>query len=141
MRNKAAVVATVVRLLQNARYEVLPTASIEDTVLEHVGKDTSLTITASPGKGLETTLALTERLTVHGYTAIPHIAARMVQDRKELEEIAARLVISTKTVDHHVSAVLGKLGVANRRQAITAARRLGLLDAGAAQPGERVAST
>ena len=91
MRNKAAAAATIVRLLQNARYEVLPTASIEDTVLEHVGKDTSLTITASPGKGLETTLALTERLTVHGYTAIPHIAARMVTDRKELEEIAARL--------------------------------------------------
>ncbi len=29
----------MVRLLENARYEVLPTASIEDTVLEHVGRD------------------------------------------------------------------------------------------------------
>jgi DNA-binding CsgD family transcriptional regulator len=31
-------------------------------------------------------------------------------------EIAARLFISAKTVEHHVGAVLTKLGVAGRRQ-------------------------
>lgn len=93
MRNrvKAQATATTVRLLEHARYEVLPTASIEDTVLEHVDTATALTVTASPGKGLEATLELTERLTKHGYTAVPHLAARMVRDRAELEEIAARL--------------------------------------------------
>ena len=39
-------------------------------------------------------------------------------------EIAGRLSLSAKTVDHHVSAVLGKLGVATRGQAAAAARRL-----------------
>jgi DNA-binding CsgD family transcriptional regulator len=38
-----------------------------------------------------------------------------------------RLVISTKTVDHHVSAVLGKLGVPSRRAAAAEAHRLGLV--------------
>jgi methylenetetrahydrofolate reductase (NADPH) len=93
MRNKSrpSANATMVRLLERARYEVLPTSSIEDTVLEHVGTDLHVTVTASPGKGLEATLDLTERLTKHGYTAIPHLAARMVRDRAELEEVAARL--------------------------------------------------
>jgi len=91
MRNKAQATATMVRLLENARYEVLPAASIEATILEHVGTDTTITVTASPSKGLEATLDLTERLTRQGYTAVPHLAARMVRDRAELSEICDRL--------------------------------------------------
>ena len=91
MRNKASAIATMVRLLENARYEVLPTASAEEQVLANVGTSTALTVTASPSKGLEPTLALAERLTAHGYTAVPHLAARMVRDTEELREICARL--------------------------------------------------
>ena len=41
-------------------------------------------------------------------------------------EIAQALVIAPKTVDHHVSAVLGKLGVSSRREAGAALERLGV---------------
>lgn len=92
MRNKVSATATMVRLLEHARYEVLPTSSIEETLLEHVGPETTVTVTASPSKGLDATLDLTERLIGHGYTVVPHLAARMVRDRVELTEICDRLV-------------------------------------------------
>jgi DNA-binding CsgD family transcriptional regulator len=91
-------------------------------------------------KGIPTGARRTTRAHPKGLTRREAEVLQELAEDLTNEEIAARLVISTKTVDHHVSAVLGKLGVANRRQAITAARRLGLLDA-AAQPGEPVATT
>ncbi|MCW2844818.1 MAG: 5,10-methylenetetrahydrofolate reductase [Nocardioides sp.] len=90
MRNKTAA-ATMIRLLEQARYEVLPTASTEDKILEHVPRDRVITVTASPSKGLSATLDLAERLTGHGYAVVPHLAARMVTSRAELAEICERL--------------------------------------------------
>jgi methylenetetrahydrofolate reductase (NADPH) len=90
MRNKRTA-ETMARLLRHARYEVLPTASTEDKVLAHVPREVAVTVTASPGKGLEATLDLAERLAGHGYAVVPHLAARMVAGRSELEEIVDRL--------------------------------------------------
>jgi DNA-binding NarL/FixJ family response regulator len=39
-------------------------------------------------------------------------------------EIADRLVLSTKTIDHHVSSILSKLDVKTRGQVAAAAARL-----------------
>ena len=44
-------------------------------------------------------------------------------------EIAAKLFISAKTVEHHVSAVLAKLDAPTRQAAATRAARLGLVGA------------
>ena len=83
--------ATALRLLARARYEVLPTPTIEEKVHASVPLDVGVTVTASPSKGLEDTLALAERLAAAGYVVVPHLAARMITGRGELEEIVARL--------------------------------------------------
>ncbi|WP_051276699.1 methylenetetrahydrofolate reductase [Marmoricola sp. URHB0036] len=79
------------RLLEHARYEVLPTATTEEKVLASVPKDVAVTVTASASKGLEATLTLAESLARAGYMAVPHLAARMIHDFNEVEEIRARL--------------------------------------------------
>jgi DNA-binding NarL/FixJ family response regulator len=43
------------------------------------------------------------------------------------QQIADKLFLSRRTVSNHVSNILGKLAVANRRDAVTTAFRIGLL--------------
>jgi methylenetetrahydrofolate reductase (NADPH) len=82
---------SVADLLRNSRFELLPLDGIEEQVLEHLGTDTKVTVTASPRKGLEATLDLSERLSKAGYPVVPHLSARLVRDRAHLEEVLARL--------------------------------------------------
>ena len=51
---------------------------------------------------------------------------KLVAEGLRSAEIADRLFLSRKTVDHHVSAILRKLGVRTRGEASAEARRLGL---------------
>jgi len=51
----------------------------------------------------------------------------LVADGLHNAEIADRLFLAEKTVAHHVSAILRKLGVSNRVQAVTEATRLGIV--------------
>ena len=53
--------------------------------------DLTVTVTASPAKGLDPTLDLTERLTARGYRVVPHVSARLVRDDAHLADIVARL--------------------------------------------------
>jgi methylenetetrahydrofolate reductase (NADPH) len=73
------------------RYEVIPVDGIEDQVVAHVPKAVKVTVTASPSRGLDTTLAVTERLAGEGYAVVPHLSARLVRDSAHLDEIVARL--------------------------------------------------
>jgi DNA-binding CsgD family transcriptional regulator len=52
---------------------------------------------------------------------------RLVAEGMTNGDIAAQLFVADKTVEHHVSRVLGKLGVSSRREAARAARELELL--------------
>ncbi len=79
-------------LLEHARYEIIPSASVAEKVEASVPRSVTITITASPTKGLDPSLELTERLRAAGYRVVPHLSARLVGDRAHLEEIVARLV-------------------------------------------------
>jgi methylenetetrahydrofolate reductase (NADPH) len=78
-------------LLLRPRYEVLPLEGVEAAVVEHLPTDVKLTVTASPARGLDATLDLTERLAAHGYAVVPHLSARLVRDEAHLGEVLVRL--------------------------------------------------
>ncbi|TNM49542.1 5,10-methylenetetrahydrofolate reductase [Nocardioides albidus] len=95
MRNKDA--ATLRHLLTHARYEILPTKTIEEKVLESVPTSVPVTVTASPSMGLERTVETAERLAAQGYSVVPHLAAKMVTGRSQLAELAERLTAAGVT--------------------------------------------
>lgn len=52
---------------------------------------------------------------------------RLMDDGLTNAEMATRLYLSARTVDHHVSAILTRLGVDNRRLAVRRGRELGII--------------
>ena len=77
------------------------------------------------GAGRSATAAvpgLVEQLTARELEILVLLAAGTPNPR-----IAAELVVSLDTVKKHVSHILGKLGAANRTEAVTRARQLGLI--------------
>jgi methylenetetrahydrofolate reductase (NADPH) len=78
-------------LLRNPRYEVFPGRDTEQAVADWVPAGMTVTVTASPVKGLDATVELTERLATRGYRVVPHLAARSVASDAHLADIVARL--------------------------------------------------
>ena len=81
----------LINFLRAPRYEVLPTEDVEDLVLAHVPQEVTITITASPRRGIDATIWLAERLARSGYRVIPHISARLIRDEAHLEEVLERV--------------------------------------------------
>jgi methylenetetrahydrofolate reductase (NADPH) len=75
--------------LRAPRYEVLPTEDVGERILACVPKQVTITVTASPRRGMDATIALAARLAGHGYRVVPHLSARMIRDKAHLGEILA----------------------------------------------------
>jgi methylenetetrahydrofolate reductase (NADPH) len=82
---------TLAEALRHPRYEIFPLEGVEDTIVRYVPKDIKLTVTASPKRGIGTTLDLAGRLAGRGYRAVPHLSARLVADRAHLASILERM--------------------------------------------------
>ena len=67
------------------------------------------------------------RANPQGLTAREVQVLGLVAEGLSNREISSKLVISIRTVDHHVSALLAKLGLENRQAAMRAAEDLGVL--------------
>ena len=78
-------------LLRSPRYEVFPAKGTEQAVADWVPAGMTVTVTASPVKGLEATVELAERLAALGYRVVPHLAARSVAGDAHLSAIVERL--------------------------------------------------
>ena len=77
--------------LRSPRYEILPTDDVGQRVLATVPREVTITITASPRRGIEATIELAERLGRHGYQVVPHISARLIRDDAHLREVLGRV--------------------------------------------------
>ena len=77
-------------------YELVPMKSVE-TAIEALPPGSPVSVTCSPVKGIDATIALTDRLRALGHHAVPHIAARMVEGPSHLTRISAWL--RTEAID------------------------------------------
>ena len=65
---------------------------------------------------------ISTRSNPHGLTRREAETLALLSEGLRNSAIARRLFVSTKTVDHHVSAILAKLGVPSRAEAVAMAR-------------------
>lgn len=78
-------------LLRSPRYEVLPTDDAAEKVAAVVPREVTVTVTASPRRGMPATIHLAVALARLGYNAVPHLSARLIRDRHELGQIVDAL--------------------------------------------------
>lgn len=87
-RVSAAGREALARLLASPTFELVPLRNgLDQAAFLPPGADVS--VTASPAKGIEATIALCEQLQAGGHRAVPHFSARMVRDRAHLCDLVA----------------------------------------------------
>jgi methylenetetrahydrofolate reductase (NADPH) len=78
------------RLLAAPTFELIPLRSAMDQAA-FLPPGATVSVTASPAKGVEATVALCEQLQSAGFRAVPHLSARMIRDRAHLGDLIAWL--------------------------------------------------
>jgi methylenetetrahydrofolate reductase (NADPH) len=79
----------IASLVAHAKYELIPLSKIQEKAAA-VPAGAPVTVTASPGHGMETTLTVSEALAARGHDVTPHFSARLIRDRAQLADLLAR---------------------------------------------------
>ncbi|GMQ94677.1 MAG: methylenetetrahydrofolate reductase [Acidimicrobiia bacterium] len=82
--------AAIRRVLQNPIFELIPLKNVLDQA-KFLPDGATVSVTASPAKGMDATLDLSEQLQDMGFDVVPHLSARLISDRAHLERILDRL--------------------------------------------------
>jgi methylenetetrahydrofolate reductase (NADPH) len=77
-------------ILEEPTFELVPLKHAIDQAA-HLPPGVDVSVTASPAKGIEATIALAEALQAAGFRAVPHVSARMIRDRAHLQDLVAWL--------------------------------------------------
>lgn len=77
---------SLVSLLQNPTYEVIPLKNAM-VAATHLPERSTVSVTASPSKGMAATMALAAELAGRGFRVIPHLSARLTESHVELEKV------------------------------------------------------
>lgn len=86
----AGATAALARVLDNPTYELIPLKNAREQAAA-LPPGATVSITASPAKGIEATVELSLELQRAGLRAIPHLSARMIRDRAHLADVLAPL--------------------------------------------------
>lgn len=82
--------AALAARVANPIYELVPVGGLEAAAAA-LPPHASVTVTASPRRGVTATLDAAEWLAAHGHDVCPHLAARSIRDRAHLADIVARI--------------------------------------------------
>ena len=82
--------AALDRVLTDPTFELIPLKNVREQAAA-LPPGATVSVTASPGKGIEATVELAIELEGTGLRAIPHLSARMIRDRAHLSELLTRL--------------------------------------------------
>ncbi len=86
------------RLLEGMTYELIPLKNLTDQS-QHLPAGATVSVTCSPAKTVDDTLDLCAGYAEKGFTVIPHVAARMVEDEGHVDRIVQRVnVLGIRTV-------------------------------------------
>jgi methylenetetrahydrofolate reductase (NADPH) len=78
--------AALGRVLESPTFELIPIRN----ALDQAGllpRGSTVSVTASPAKGIEATVRLCAELQLAGHVAVPHLSARMIRDRVHLRDL------------------------------------------------------